>query len=186
MDFTFILFMMLLMKKPCFCNNESVFYNSSQSSSPFLLVYVLCFQSSSSALSSSMIISTLLNNFHTFKSFLQFPSSLCDSGWSSRFFFQIYVPCVQCLLNDFYHSKNSPCNLGQSSSLICFKFCVPCFQSSLNVFCLFIKWVSHAFKIALSSSSVSLATHFVFQGLKKLFPCLLLLCCVAMTPFKVF
>jgi hypothetical protein len=63
MDFIVIFVMILLVKKPCFCNNESVFYNFQvevqTSSSTFLLVDVICFQNSSSALSSLMTISTV-------------------------------------------------------------------------------------------------------------------------------
>jgi hypothetical protein len=74
--------------KVCFITQVKV----QTSSSLFLLVYVLCFQNSSSALSSLMIISTLSKFTMWFKLKL-------------KVFFQIYVPCVQCLLHGFYHSK---------------------------------------------------------------------------------
>jgi len=102
MDFIVILFMMLLVKKPCFCNNETMFYNSSWSSNKFKSFY-----SSLCSLFLNFIKCIIFFNdyFHTFESFPHFPSSSCGSSWSQRFLFQIYVPCVQGLLNGFYHSK---------------------------------------------------------------------------------
>ncbi len=69
MDFIVILFMMLLVKKPCFCNNESVFYNSSRSSNKFKSFY-----SSLCSLFSNFIkcIIFFKDYFHTFESFPYF------------------------------------------------------------------------------------------------------------------